>query len=327
MKEIKILNYTYLEFDNQKIYDRFWQMQNLCRISFVFSLIILITYALGEIMGLIFGTIQFGVFSFMPLAMFCSSFSCYITSKRIYRKPTQLSDKEKEKEIKVQEKALKLKKFFKKFQKKDKKIKLTFPTARIMIDFLILEIFLVPILISSIIVSVVYNISIVVMLTSNSIPEGSTFALAMVYVLLIIIIASRVLIWVSAILLSQNCELMSQEWNENPPTYVKEERNRLALLAQENQFILDNAKTNQLLEQSGMKFFLKYYKTLLRLPVRDIEIDENYTPEEKNERLSAAKSLIEQGFSKYAAQHILDNYADLLTDDEKATANEIISEQ
>lgn len=82
-----------------------------------------------------------------------------------------------------------------------------------------------------------------------------------------------------------------------------------------------------LLEQCGMKFFLKYYKTLLRLPVRDIEIDENYTSEEKTERLTAAKSLIEQGFSKYAAQHILDNYADLLTNDEKVTANEILSKQ
>ncbi len=72
---------------------------------------------------------------------------------------------------------------------------------------------------------------------------------------------------------------------------------------------------------------MKYYKTLLRLPVRDIEIDENYTSEEKTERLTAAKSLIEQGFSKYAAQHILDNYADLLTNDEKVTANEILSKQ
>lgn len=75
-----------------------------------------------------------------------------------------------------------------------------------------------------------------------------------------------------------------------------------------------------------MKFFLKYYKLLLLLPVRDVEINENYTPEEKNERLTAAKSLIEQGFSKYAAQHILDNYADLLTDDEKAIAREILAE-
>ncbi len=48
--------------------------------------------------------------------------------------------------------------------------------------------------------------------------------------------------------------------------------------------------------------------------------------EEKNERLVAAKSLIEQGYSKYAAQHILDNYADLLTNDEKAIAREILAE-
>ncbi len=26
---------------------------------------------------------------------------------------------------------------------------------------------------------------------------------------------------------------------------------------------------------------LKYYKTLLRLPVRDVEVDENYTPGRK----------------------------------------------
>ncbi len=37
-------------------------------------------------------------------------------------------------------------------------------------------------------------------------------------------IASRVLIWVSVIILAENCKLMAQEWNENPPTYVREEK-------------------------------------------------------------------------------------------------------
>lgn len=75
-----------------------------------------------------------------------------------------------------------------------------------------------------------------------------------------------------------------------------------------------------------MKFFLKYYKLLVRLPIRDIEVDKNFTPEEKTERLNAAKTIITQNFSKYAAQHFLDNYADLLTDDEKAIAREILAE-
>ncbi|MCX4285985.1 MAG: hypothetical protein OSJ68_01615 [Clostridia bacterium] len=326
MKEIKISNYTYLEFDNQKIYDRFWQMQNLCRNSFVFSSIVLILYTTAEIIGLILGTIQFGVYSFIPFVMFSSSFSCFMHSKRMYLKPTQLSDKEKEKQIKVQEKALKLKEFLKKFQKKDKKIKLTFPTARIITDFIIPEILLVPILICSIVVGIVYNIGIVAMITSNSIPEGIPLALAMVYVLIIIFIASRVLIWVSVIILAENCKLMAQEWNENPPTYVREEKNKLESIKLQKQSLYDIQTTKQILEQCGMKFFLKYYKLLLLLPVRDVEINENYTPEEKNERLTAAKSLIEQGFSKYAAQHILDNYADLLTDDEKAIAREILAE-
>ncbi len=326
MKEIKISNYTYLEFDNQKIYDRFWQMQNLCRISFVFSLIILILYSLGEIMGFILGIIQFSEFSFIPLVMFCSSFGCYTNSKKMYRKPTQLSDKEKDKAIKVQETALKLKEFLKKFQKKDKKIKLTFPTARIITDFIIPEILLVPILICSIVVGIVYNIGIVAMITSNSIPEGIPLALAMVYVLIIIFIASRVLIWVSAILLSQNCKLMAQEWNENPPTYVREEKNKLESIKLQKQSLYDIQTTKQILEQCGMKFFLKYYKLLVRLPIRDIEVDKNFTPEEKTERLNAAKTIITQNFSKYAAQHILDNYADLLTDDEKAIAREILAE-
>lgn len=35
MKEIKISNSTYLEFDNQKIYDRFWQMQMLCCLDII----------------------------------------------------------------------------------------------------------------------------------------------------------------------------------------------------------------------------------------------------------------------------------------------------
>lgn len=123
-----------------------------------------------------------------------------------------------------------------------------------------------------------------------------------------------------------SCRVKKKELSKILPSYLADKREELQEKRKSEKISNDKIAMLQLLEQCGMKFFLKYYKTLLRLPVRDIEIDENYTPEEKNERLSAAKSLIEQGFSKYAAQHILDNYADLLTDDEKTIASEILAE-
>ncbi len=123
------------------------------------------------------------------------------------------------------------------------------------------------------------------------------------------------------------CKEKKKELSKDLALYLVDEKKKMLEKQHIEKIANDKTSTQQLLEQCGMKFFLKYYKTLLRLPVRDIEIDENYTSEEKTERLTAAKSLIEQGFSKYAAQHIVDNYADLLTNDEKVTANEILSKQ
>lgn len=89
----------------------------------------------------------------------------------------------------------------------------------------------------------------------------------------------------------------------------------------------DKNTARELLEQSGMKFFLKYYDILIRLPVRDIEVNENYPAEEKSERLTAAKSIIEKGLTRYAAQYIADNYSDMITDEEKTSINKILSEK
>lgn len=116
-----------------------------------------------------------------------------------------------------------------------------------------------------------------------------------------------------------------KELSKDLHSYLADKKKELLEKQQIEKIANDKITTQQLLEKCGMKFFLKYYKLLIRLPVRDIEVDENYTTEEKNERLTAAKAIITRGFSKYAAQHILDNYSDLLTDDEKAIANEILS--
>lgn len=121
------------------------------------------------------------------------------------------------------------------------------------------------------------------------------------------------------------CKEKKKELSKDLPSYLADRKKEQLEKQQIEKIANDKTTTQQLLEQCGIKFFLKYYKILLRLPARDVEVDECYTPEEKNERLNAAKTIITQGFSKYAVQHILDSYADLLTDTEKSIAHEILS--
>lgn len=79
-----------------------------------------------------------------------------------------------------------------------------------------------------------------------------------------------------------------------------------------------NAKiaTQKLLEQCGMKFFIKYYHQIKMIPLRDVEVEENYEPAERTERLQATKAIIDSGYSAIARDYILQNYVEILSEDE-----------
>ncbi|MBP5467086.1 MAG: hypothetical protein J6Y43_05955, partial [Clostridia bacterium] len=85
-----------------------------------------------------------------------------------------------------------------------------------------------------------------------------------------------------------------------------------------------NKKTGTILiEKCGFKFFIKYYEQIKKLPLRDIEIVENYSLEEKQERLYAAKKIIDLNLTEFALNEILTNYD--LNSDEQAKIKTILN--
>lgn len=88
--------------------------------------------------------------------------------------------------------------------------------------------------------------------------------------------------------------------------------------------LVKNKKTGTILiEKCGFKFFIKYYEQIKKLPLRDIEIVENYSLEEKQERLYAAKKIIDLNLTEFALNEILTNYD--LNSDEQAKIKTILN--
>lgn len=74
--------------------------------------------------------------------------------------------------------------------------------------------------------------------------------------------------------LIHNCVLIKREWKENPPEFIKirqaqkeKAAAQIATAAKQTQFRL-------LIDQCGIKFFIKYYKEIKRMPLRDVEVSE-----------------------------------------------------
>ena len=82
----------------------------------------------------------------------------------------------------------------------------------------------------------------------------------------------------------------------------------------------------RLLKQCGFHFFIKYYGQIKRLPLRDVAVEENYTPEEKNERLCAAKKIVDDNLTAYATDYILQNFSDILTEEEMDIVKKVNAE-
>lgn len=67
-----------------------------------------------------------------------------------------------------------------------------------------------------------------------------------------------------------------------------------------------------LIEKCGIRFFIKYYKQIKRLPLRDVIISENYSFAEREERLCAVKSIIDLNLTELVLNEILKSYSDML---------------
>lgn len=143
----------------------------------------------------------------------------------------------------------------------------------------------------------------------------------------------HIFVYIADIFLVKNCKLIKAEWEENPPLFlregkkfqamVEEEKARKEIECKEKQ---DLKKCEACIEKCGVRFFIKYYRQILNLPLRDVEVSENYTSEEKEERLNAAKKLVNLNLSKMALTEIIKKYSDSLKAEEVEQAKALLKE-
>ena len=62
------------------------------------------------------------------------------------------------------------------------------------------------------------------------------------------------------------------------------------------------------------------------MPLRDVTITENYSSTEREERLLAAKKIIDLNLTEFTLNEILKSYSDILNDTEITQAKSLLSE-
>lgn len=137
---------------------------------------------------------------------------------------------------------------------------------------------------------------------------------------------SHLFVYIADIFLIQNCALIKEEWKKNPPKFIKEEAAEKARIEQEKAFNQKMDLYQNLIKQCGIKFFIKYYGQIKRLPLRDVTVTENYSSEEREERLLAAKKIIDSGLTVFALSEILKTYSDALNENEIMQAKALLEE-
>lgn len=81
-----------------------------------------------------------------------------------------------------------------------------------------------------------------------------------------------------------------------------------------------------LIGKCGIGFFIKYYRQISRLPLADVAVTENYSSAEREERLLAAKKIIDSGLSELALTEIIRAYDDILDKAVIDRAKELLDE-
>lgn len=142
---------------------------------------------------------------------------------------------------------------------------------------------------------------------------------------------SNFFLYIADIFLGITCKLIRKEWAADPPRFIleekaaKEERKReielekQELIEQKNNEIYEN-----LIQRCGVRFFIKYYKQIESLPLRDVRIAEDYPYEEKEERLQAAREIIDKNLQVLAFENILQSYSAMLDSAEIEKAKAIL---
>lgn len=137
---------------------------------------------------------------------------------------------------------------------------------------------------------------------------------------------SHLWVYIADIFLIHNCILIKREWKDNPPDFVKEKQVKQEHIKQEQTLNQNKTRYQNLIEKCGIKFFIKYYKQIKRLPLRDVAISENYSSSEREERLLAAKKIIDLGLTEFALTEIIKTYAGVLNENELVQAKSLLFE-
>lgn len=135
---------------------------------------------------------------------------------------------------------------------------------------------------------------------------------------------AHIFLYVSDIFLIYNCVLIKREWQDNPPAFIIEKQKQKAKYKLDKETKQINELYKIFIEQCGIRFFIKYYEQIKRLPLRDITINENYTSKEREERLLAAKRIIDLNLTEFALSEIINSYSDILEQSEIEQAQSIL---
>lgn len=135
---------------------------------------------------------------------------------------------------------------------------------------------------------------------------------------------SHLFLYIAGGFFIHNYILIKREWNENPPAFYKAEIQKKANRQSQRTYDKNTAICTELIEKCGAKFFIKYYPQIKKLPLRDVSVQENYSYEEKTERLIAAKKIVEMQLTEFDLRQILDKYSGFLNETEINSAKEII---
>lgn len=150
---------------------------------------------------------------------------------------------------------------------------------------------------------------------------------------------SHVFVYIADAFLKNVCILIKREWADDPPEFVKQklaekakrqeektkQKEEQAQQREEAQTQRNETQCRALLQKCGMRFFIKYYRQIKALPLRDVIIAETYSPEEKEERLSAAKQIIDLNLTAVALNTIIDVYGVSLESGEIEQARELLT--
>lgn len=134
----------------------------------------------------------------------------------------------------------------------------------------------------------------------------------------------QICLLIASVYLFRTRKLIVQEWEKNPPEFVRREKIEKEQKEAEDKASRNLEQYHTLIEQCGVRFFIKYYRKIVRLPLRDVAVSENYSHEEQAERLNAAKKIVDLGLSELAFKEIVRQYGDILEDTEIKQAREIL---